>query len=132
MIICFDVTRKKTFDSVRRWAEACQTNCETGIPLILVGNKCDLDDERQVETSEAKQIATDLGNIKYFEVSAKSNINIADVFEEIVDQVYNQRFAPKDDQNKTPVENKPREGTFKLNSAKAAEEKPKEKEKCKC
>ena len=49
MIICFDVTRKKTFESVRRWAEACQTNCESGIPMVLVGNKCDLEDDRQVE-----------------------------------------------------------------------------------
>ena len=64
--------------------------------MVLVGNKCDLEDDRQVEKEEARKIATELGNIKYFEVSAKSNINIEELFEEIVDQVYNAKFAPKD------------------------------------
>ena len=96
MIICFDITRKKTYDSVRRWMSACQDNCETGIPIILVGNKCDLEEDRQVETSDAEALAAEF-KVQYFEISAKTNQNISKVFDEIVDMIYLARFAPKAD-----------------------------------
>ena len=132
MIICFDITRKKTYDSVRRWMSACQDNCETGIPIILVGNKCDLEEDRQVEMSDAQAIADEF-KVPYFEVSARNNTNIGNVFDEIIDLIYKARFAPQDSTKPAPVEAR-REGTFKLNredQQKGSGEKGK-KDGCKC
>ncbi len=50
-----------------------------GVLRILVGNKCDLSNKRQVTMEEAKEIANKYG-IKYIETSAKDTINIDDLF----------------------------------------------------
>ncbi len=54
MIICFDLTKRKTFDSVRNWVVAINRNCEENIATLLVGNKCDLEEERVVSKDEAE------------------------------------------------------------------------------
>ena len=53
------------------------------IPIILVGNKCDLEEYRQVQSSDAQRLAEEW-RVKYFETSAKNKININRIFEELV------------------------------------------------
>ncbi|GAA6086737.1 ras-related protein Rab-3B, partial [Tachysurus ichikawai] len=52
--------------------------------VILVGNKCDMADERVIPVEKGKHLADQLG-FEYFEVSAKENINVRQVFERLVD-----------------------------------------------
>ncbi|KAL8574011.1 Ras-related protein Rab-3 [Nucella lapillus] len=52
--------------------------------VVLVGNKCDLEDERVVSADRGKQLAEQLG-LEFFETSAKENINVKAVFERLVD-----------------------------------------------
>ncbi|VDI56690.1 Ras-related protein Rab-3C [Mytilus galloprovincialis] len=52
--------------------------------VVLVGNKCDLEDERVVSMERGKQLADQLG-LEFFETSAKENINVKAVFERLVD-----------------------------------------------
>lgn len=52
--------------------------------VILVGNKCDMEDERVVSTKRGKQLADQL-RLEFFESSAKDNINVKAVFERLVD-----------------------------------------------
>ncbi|CAE1277584.1 RAB3C [Acanthosepion pharaonis] len=52
--------------------------------VVLVGNKCDLEEERVVSTERGKQLADQLG-LEFFETSAKENINVKAVFERLVD-----------------------------------------------
>lgn len=52
--------------------------------VILVGNKCDMEDERVVSFERGKQLADHLG-LEFFETSAKENINVKAVFERLVD-----------------------------------------------
>jgi len=56
------------------------------IPILIVGNKCDLETERKVTTTEGQELAK-LFNCPHFETSAKTGINVHDVFHEIVRQV---------------------------------------------
>lgn len=46
MMICFDLTKPRTFDSVRRWIVAVNQNCEADVATLLIGNKADLTEER--------------------------------------------------------------------------------------
>ena len=55
-------------------------------PVIVVGNKCDLEDERIVSTAEGKQWAEALG-IHHFETSAKARINVKDVFLQLIREI---------------------------------------------
>lgn len=52
--------------------------------MILVGNKCDMEDERVISYERGKQLSDQLG-IEFFETSAKENINVKQVFERLVD-----------------------------------------------
>ena len=55
-------------------------------PIILVGNKQDLEEERQVQTAEAKALA-DSWKIEYIETSAKTNYNCKEAFEKLAFQI---------------------------------------------
>ena len=54
--------------------------------IILVGNKIDDAEKRQVSTDEGQQKATDLG-VKFIETSAKEKIGVNEAFEEVVNKV---------------------------------------------
>ena len=56
------------------------------VPIVLVGNKCDLDEERQVEKSEGENLAKEW-NCPFFETSARFRINIEEIFFELVREI---------------------------------------------
>ena len=49
------------------------------LPIVICGNKCDLSDQRQVETSEGQSIADSLGYV-FIETSAKTGMNVDELF----------------------------------------------------
>ena len=55
-------------------------------PIVLVGNKQDLDNERKVQTEEAKKLA-DSWKISYMETSAKNNFNCKEAFEKLASEI---------------------------------------------
>ena len=87
IILCFDVTCRKSFESLNNWLEMIKENLNNTI-IILFGNKCDLDsEEREVQKEEAEEFAKS-NNLVYFETSAKKNINIKEGFEKILNEAY--------------------------------------------
>jgi small GTP-binding protein len=61
-IIVFDVSRRETFDHIDKWHKDITQNTEENISIIIVGNKCDLEN-RNVSTEEAKDKAKHLSKI---------------------------------------------------------------------
>ena len=59
-------------------------------PILLVGNKQDLENERKVSHEEAKQLA-DQWECEYIETSAKTNFNCKEAFEKLVQKVYKEK-----------------------------------------
>ena len=86
-IIVFSITSVTSFLEVNAIKEQLNmildTDDNTLIPIILVGNKCDLEEYRQVQSSDAQRLAEEW-KVKYFETSAKNKININRIFEELV------------------------------------------------
>ena len=79
IIIVFDVTSYESFHNVRKWLEEVnKRESETPYKLIL-GNKCDQENKRQVSFDTAKEYANQL-DIPYLETSAKSAVNIDQAF----------------------------------------------------
>ena len=56
------------------------------VPMVLVGNKCDLDEERQVETIEGENLAKEW-NCPFFESSARHKINVYEMFSKLVKEI---------------------------------------------
>ena len=86
-IIVFSITSVTSFLEVNAIKEqlniVLDADDNTLIPIILVGNKCDLEEYRQVQSSDAQRLAEEW-RVKYFETSAKNKININRIFEELV------------------------------------------------
>lgn len=86
-IIVFSITSVTSFLEVNAIKEQLNiildADNNTLIPIILVGNKCDLEEYRQVQSSDAQRLAEEW-RVKYFETSAKNKTNINRIFEELV------------------------------------------------
>ena len=65
------------FANVRKWLK--EINSSESVEKILIGNKCDLVNERRVSYEDAKEMADDMG-ISYLETSAKSSTNVSESF----------------------------------------------------
>lgn len=83
-ILMYDVTNEESFNSVQDWVTQIKTYSWDNAQVILVGNKCDMEEERVVSTDRGKQLADQLG-LEFFETSAKENVNVKSVFERLVD-----------------------------------------------
>ncbi|VDK67132.1 unnamed protein product [Litomosoides sigmodontis] len=83
-ILMYDITNEESFNSVQDWCTQIKTYSWENAQVVLVGNKCDMDDERVVSCERGKQLADQLG-LEFFETSAKENINVKAVFEKLVE-----------------------------------------------
>lgn len=81
-ILVFDITNRESFDGLDNWVWEFQEKV-WNVPLVLVGNKVDLED-RVVEVEEARNYANQL-NALYLEVSAKSGVNIEQLFSTVIE-----------------------------------------------
>ncbi|CAF95016.1 unnamed protein product [Tetraodon nigroviridis] len=85
-LLMYDITSQESFCAVQDWATQIKTYSWGNAQVVLVGNKVDLEEERQVPTEDAQRLATELG-FQFFEASAKDNVNVKEVFDSLVDAI---------------------------------------------
>lgn len=88
IILVYDITDRTTFTKLSDWIEEIHQHSQPNVPIIFVGNKCDLIDNRQVSYTESKEFAQSK-SYEYIESSAKTNTNIDDLFVKIIQQMDN-------------------------------------------
>ena len=86
-LLVFDLTRRSTFDNIDNWIIDLKTNCDKNMLIMIIGNKLDLEEERDVSKDEA-QTKAEQYNLAYMETSAKNGDNSEKAFHEIVEQIY--------------------------------------------
>lgn len=96
-IIVFDITKKKTFDSLQTWIDDIKDYSDKDIPIIIVGNKSDLIDEREVSENNINEFLND--KYTYFEVSAKYGNNIDLAFNKIKKLILENRKMNNEEEN---------------------------------
>ena len=79
-LIVYDISNRSSFENVISWIEDCKGQSPKSIFIILVGNKNDLENERQVSYEEGLEFAKN-NNIVFFETSAKTGKNISELFQ---------------------------------------------------
>ena len=84
--IVYDITNRNSFNSVQDWINDCTKQTSKSILLILIGNKNDLNDKREVQYEEGEEFAR-RRNMIFLETSAKNGSNINDIFEKSVKQI---------------------------------------------
>jgi len=92
ILLVYDVTDRRSFESIRNWVSQIQQHADVHVNKILVGNKCDMLDEKVVSTEEGQKLAKEFG-IDFWEASAKNDINVEQSFISIARAVKNRLVA---------------------------------------
>jgi Ras-related protein Rab-11A len=85
--VVYDITRKETFESVEKWINDLKVAGDSKLTILLIGNKCDLEDRRQVSKDQGEEKAKSFG-CAFMETSAFSGDNISKAFETMISEVY--------------------------------------------
>lgn len=87
-LIVYDISNRESFEKVTEWVKELKEKGPPNIMIIIVGNKLDLGENRQVEKSVAKEYA-DSNSFIFSEVSAKTGDNVMDLFCNIASKMLN-------------------------------------------
>ena len=85
IIVLYDITNIKSFESVEKWINIIEEENKK-IIYEIAGNKCDLNDSREVDINEGKKLSQKYKAI-FFETSAKMNINIIESINNLVKKI---------------------------------------------
>ncbi|XP_043072794.1 EF-hand calcium-binding domain-containing protein 4B [Puntigrus tetrazona] len=77
VVVVYDITNEQTFTAVRHWLASVQEGAGEDIPIMLLGNKTDLDGQREVPLGVAEKLAKDFQLI-FYECSAFSSHNVTE------------------------------------------------------
>ncbi len=79
-VLVYSITAQSTFNDLQDLREQILRVKDTDdVPLVLVGNKCDLEDERVVGKDQGMNLARQFNNCSFLESSAKAKINVNEV-----------------------------------------------------
>lgn len=103
-IILFDITNPESFKEVKLWILSVRKhiNC---IPIILMGNKVDLNYKRAITYEEAKKFAEKEKFAAYIETSVKENVNIIETLELLNEIIYYHLKSGKETFNPSDLDN---------------------------
>jgi Ras-related protein Rab-11A len=86
-LIVYDTTQKTSFENIDKWMAEIKDKSSKDMKLMIVGNKTDLKDERQVKTEEALVKAKDL-EAPIMEASALDGSNVKEAFYDLLKEMY--------------------------------------------
>ncbi|KAI9311689.1 GTP-binding protein ryh1 [Dichotomocladium elegans] len=81
-VIVYDVSNRDSFLNISRWIDDVRAERGDQVIIVLVGNKTDLNEKREVTTEEGERRAKEL-NIMFIETSAKAGHNVKPLFRKI-------------------------------------------------
>ncbi len=79
IMLVYDITDLESFQNLNSWLIEIEKNASKNVYKILVGNKCDMENDRRVTVNQGKEYA-DQNGMKFFETSAKDSKNVAEIF----------------------------------------------------
>ena len=85
--VVYDITLKESFEAVDKWINDLRSNTDERLEIILIGNKSDLEEKRQVTKEEGEEKAKEK-EVAFMETSALNCNNIEKAFNEILNKVY--------------------------------------------
>ena len=94
--VVYDITRKETFDSVDKWISDLKQSGDKKITILLIGNKNDLDNQRQISKEQGEEKAKSFG-VAFLETSAFNGYNLDKAFDLMIKEVYDKCHAELDE-----------------------------------
>ena len=131
IFLIYDITQQKTFDKINEWLNDIRNLKENDFPIVLIGNKCDLEGIRVINRDEGENLATENG-MEFYETSCQNGTNIEDSVLTLVRKIMNQQKREIEKEEKEgkeekeeKEENKPKKRRFKLSIGKNKKKKKK-------
>lgn len=92
----YSITSRETFEHLNGWLNEIKAQCDPDVTVFLVGNKCDMENQREISIERARAFQKE-NDIKYMtEASAKSGDNVLNLFKDIAKFMHN-RYGLEDD-----------------------------------
>ena len=85
--VVYDITRKSSFESIDKWVNDLTAAADKKITIVVIGNKSDLEDQRQIPKEKGEEKAAKL-EVAFLETSALSGDNLDKAFELMMNEIY--------------------------------------------
>ena len=128
VILMYDITNKKSFDAITKWMKDIIEAKGQDFPIVLLGNKCDMEQERQVTKDEGEQLAQKY-NLSFFETSNKTGKNIEEAGLELINKILDIREKTRKTLKDFEIIDENNDNVIKLDKNLL---KQKKKQKCNC
>lgn len=115
-VVVYDITNRASFQNTSKWIDDVRAERGNDVIIVLVGNKTDLNDKRQVTTDEAEKKAKDY-NVMFTETSAKAGHNVKALFRKIAQALPGMDAPPTEQANPQLIDIKLTATTPKPNEA---------------
>jgi len=99
-ILVYSIDNRKSFEGISFWLNEIRLNSDENVKLILIGNKNDLNDKREVSFEEGQEFAKSNGFNFFFETSAKEGDTPSEVLTKAAEILYNYEIESKKKNNK--------------------------------
>jgi small GTP-binding protein len=116
-IVIYDITNRESFINVNNWIEQINSLVGEDVKCIIFGNKIDLEDKREVEMSEGKELAEKY-KCKFFETSAKEGNNVEEGFHSLTLDILGDLKAVQTRRHESSILKKPHKNNNKNNKKK--------------
>lgn len=93
VFLTYDITREETFLALPDWLREVKQHASSDIVVYLIGNRCDLEEERKVDRERAIEFCKEQNIDKFFETSAKTGQNVEEVFSLAAKEMYLAQLA---------------------------------------
>ena len=104
IILMYDVTDQKSFDSIKKWLEQIKEEAPNKVSVLLVANKIDI--EKRIITKEDGENIAKSYDLDIYESAAKDNINVSEAFEDLAEKI-NAKYKIMKERGKKLEENVP-------------------------
>ena len=93
ILVVYDITNKESFEGLTSWLIEIEKNSSKDVYKLLIGNKNDLEEKRQITYDEGKEFAS-INGMEFFETSAKTSYKVQEAFELLTKDII--RIVSKD------------------------------------
>ena len=113
--VVYDISHKSTFDNVDKWIDELKNHGSEDVFIMLVGNKSDLKDKREISEEDVQKKAQ-LYNVAFCETSALEGKNIEYAFESLINEITKKVEKDKEKNNNKNSTNKDEGKTITLDT----------------